>query len=123
MKKSTRKALKASIEHWEQNLDMLILNHLSKEEDLTKDIYLFIDSCPLCKIFYGSDSFYSNKYCTGCPVFIATGSTGCDNSPWNKIYSWHGNKERTYAQGYKIFRAEILFLKSLQKLQGDDDVK
>jgi hypothetical protein len=103
-----RQAILASIEHWEQNLDMLILNNLAGEE-LTDDINTGSDYCSLCKK-------YKNN-CVPCPIgkikINDISYYGCSNTPYEKVSEWHGYYEYDYNKGYRAIKAEIKFLYSL----------
>ena len=74
-------------------------------------------NCTLCKLFLRFN-------CDGCPIFDATGTRGCEQSPW---ISWrnHGStKHNQYQSHYrvpyckeciKLARKELDFLISLRK--------
>ena len=114
MNTKTRKALLESIEHWHQNLDMLILNYLSGARDLTEDIGIYGPSCPLCEFLDCLD-------CLKCPVRIKTGLTGCNGTPWRDVHDWYNKKgqhwssdrETNFKLGYEIIGDELEFLYSL----------
>ena len=99
MDKGTLKALKKSIEHWEENAKA------SKK----RPAKLGPEECALCV------QFISNS-CRGCPVRESTGRMLCTDSPYEDcIYAW-----AAYLIGQstlKEFRAaakrELQFLKSL----------
>jgi hypothetical protein len=93
-----RQAILASIEHWEQNLDMLILNHLSNDY-LYEDVHIFSLHCPLCQ-----------KYndCENCPI-----GNGCIYTPWIKVRNDYFNNYDNYPSSYKVIKKEIKFLYSL----------
>jgi hypothetical protein len=110
----TRKALIASIEHWRQNLDMLILNYLSGDSDLTEDIHIRSSSCPLCVLFIKKWSIP----CRGCPVYKNTGYRDCLCSTWGRVFRWFNSrpvvgKKKDYQRGYRVISAEIKYLVSL----------
>jgi hypothetical protein len=114
MNKKAAKALEKSIEHWEENLDMLILNYLS-DDHLAKDIDISSDCCPLCQLFI-------NKYlCRGCPIFEFTGIALCGKTSWKNVNAWlsnsyysHYDKKGVYEQGVEVITKQIEFLKSLR---------
>lgn len=62
----TLKALKASIEHWEENA-------LLAEHDWSA---ISSESCALC------DEFSDSEECYGCPVAKAANASGCIDTPW-----------------------------------------
>ena len=95
MDKVTLKALKKSIEKWEQRAK-------GKKTD---------DECPLCDLFrLYSDvegveyEFNENRICVGCPVFAKTGKVRCEGSPYD---IWMDGESVADA------KKELKFLKSL----------
>lgn len=78
--KKQRNALTKAIEHWHENLDMLLLNNLSKAEDLREDIYIGPKYCPLCRI---------NRSCKNCLIGIETQREDCEGSPFFDVYYWY----------------------------------
>jgi hypothetical protein len=115
--KKTKEAILESIEHWHQNLNMLLLNHLSGEV-LIKDIKIYSQDCPLCQMFKGEDCY--NK----CPISLKFKdlkefdyhTEGCYYSPWNDIVgfiSMLGYKEINFEEGFKVISEELEFLYSL----------
>jgi hypothetical protein len=109
MKKNI-KLLNESIEHWYQNLDMLILNNLS-DDYLYKDININSCDCPLCQ----------NYYCDMCPIGIDT-ANGCGSTPWIRVSYWISywiSEDGGYTEGYKVISEEIEYLINLRdKLLG-----
>jgi len=109
-----REAIRDSVEHWMDNLQMLILNHLS-DFPLIYDIEIYPDTCPLCALFYNQDKDASTivpikklvwgadgvavegmqyavrewvdrtQTCLGCPISIRTGRVLCGDSPWMRV--------------------------------------
>ena len=74
MNATTRKALEASIRHWERMRDgkrrmVGPRNNQGVEVPEAPD-------CALCRRFRGDD-------CVGCPVADSTGVTHCDNTPYD----------------------------------------
>lgn len=118
MNSKTRKAVLEYIKHWEQNLDLLILNYLSKNKDLfdntfdiLEDINIYCDACPLCKLFD------TDEECSKCPI-----GHQCTNSPWVNVSEWFedtvyfmcdDNLKKSYNDGYKVISDEINYLYSL----------
>jgi len=98
----TLKALKASIKHWEENVAAETVNDASvKWRD-----------CALCRLFY------ENSVCSGCPVFARTGSTACEQTPYNEAKveydEWEWHEDTKYRTAFrKAARAELKFLRSL----------
>jgi len=107
MSKRTRVALEASIEHWVINLQMLILNHLSRE-CLWEDVSFYVDDCALCHLFY------YKRGCIGCPVREKTEEFGCCKSPWEDVYDLYQDGPDSYPAIYRAIVAEIEFLESLR---------
>ncbi len=104
---SIKKALLESIEHWHQNLDMLILNHLS-DSLLTYDIHIGPTSCALCILF--------NRDCDDCPINIANRNTGCSTGTYPIVSKMILNDdEKSYNKLYKAISNELEFLYSLLK--------
>ena len=105
----TKKAIKQSIVHWQENLMILQLNYLSKEE-LQEDIRIMGGDCPLCKLF---------DVCTDCPICKSSGCFHCYCTPWEEVrgllqYSFAAYSTKTYYE--KLFKAisnEINFLEGL----------
>jgi hypothetical protein len=114
--KKTKEAILESIEHWHQNLNMLLLNHLSGEV-LIKDISIHSDDCALCQMFKGEDCI--NK----CPISLKfedleenqyyekTYTEGCYYSPWHDVVKWF--RRPKFEEGFKVISEELEFLYSL----------
>lgn len=107
MTKRARQALLKSIEHWHQNLDILIMNYLSKQQ-LTTDISTSGLDCALC-------AEYSS--CFGCPVCLKTNATQCIGTPYKTVSDWIfynvpflQNYNTYYKQGYEAISDELEFL-------------
>jgi hypothetical protein len=109
MNKKTENALLKSIEHWHQNLNMLLVNHLSGEENLTKDIEIYSDHCALCKMF-GRDWLTCND---DCPIVIKTGQDNCLDSPHENVEDWFIDGLNNFEKGYDAISKELEFLYSL----------
>lgn len=98
----TLEALKASIAKWERNA--VAARKIQA--------HVFGDSCPLCKLFPGSQI----GNCKGCPVFERTLEHGCKGSPWFRAavarndWVWGSGKRSTF---HAAAREEVDFLKSL----------
>jgi hypothetical protein len=104
-----RKALMESIEHWHQNLDMLILNHLSKNNDLNEDIRIGCDFCSLCK------EYHTDYGCGACPIKSFTGLSWCSNTKYKLICDWYNNINLydSYNCGFKAISDELELLYSI----------
>lgn len=91
-------ALKASIKHWEENV----------EARSAYDVSLGCAECALCKLFREAN-------CVQCPVFAATGKSTCMGSPYHDAVdaydAWIDNDNPTFWKN--AARAELRFLKSL----------
>jgi hypothetical protein len=103
MNKRTKKALLDSIEHWHQNLDMLILNDLSNHADLWEDIQFDGAHCPLCQLL-------QDMFCDNCPIHLA-GAPGCVNTPWSAVRSFQ--RVQDFPKVYKVISDELEYLYSL----------
>lgn len=95
----TRKALKSSIKHWEENVAA------ESPDDASTDG----DDCALCELFW-------SRVCTGCPVRDKTKRLWCGESPYGAaeraLKAWHRGGA-TKEQWQEAARAELEFLKSL----------
>lgn len=108
MNSKTQKALLNSIEHWHQNLNILILNHLSNSP-LTTNINMTASTCPLCSLFFDSN-------CKNCPITINNPShCACTNTPYIDAANWfyNGLTNHDYSLGYEVISNELEFLISL----------
>ena len=72
MDKITLKALKLSIKKWEKIVKSTRATDTGPE------------NCALCELFY------YDKYCDDCPVQEKTGSTGCEDTPY-EYWIFHQN--------------------------------
>ena len=111
--KNQLKALNASIEHWRQNLDLLVLNKLTKL-CLTDDIEINYESCPLCQINESSN-------CYDCLLFVVNGEA-CTNSVWGNVNDWmhyvlldtlwtgQYTDPKSYNMGFSVISAMINYL-------------
>ena len=100
MNKETLKALKGSIEKWENIVD-------------GKDVDNATEDCPLCQLFWDED-------CESCPVCKKTGRNECSNTPYVKWRLHHIEKHYGYTplrnecpECKEIAIEELNFLKSL----------
>ena len=106
MDERTLTALKASIEHWEQNMFNLDANRMTASY------------CALCKMFIAGEEDDSEDFtpCGGCPVMEESGESDCGNTPWvdavlaTKAYQRH---KGTYTKAFNAVEAEVDFLKGL----------
>ena len=85
MKPETRDALDQSIEHWEQNE---AANNLD-------EVQIGSTNCALCKRFRWNSTDNCEIKETGekCPVYIATGETGCEGSPYVRTFEAKNAKD------------------------------
>lgn len=118
MDNKTKKALEASIKHWEENA-------AAETPDDVKITHL---DCALCGLFFVGDCDEGNG-CEGCPVYEFTGVEGCKDTPyqnayrarnaWSSAHTGHVLSQTEAAE--KAFRAaarvEIRFLKGLRDEQ------
>ena len=112
MDEKTLIALKASIQHWRENVEAAVLDNVS----------ILADDCALCDAFYFSDvnAFDEEiQYCVDCPVKMRTGIDTCQGSPyreaWESHYSWRKSPTSitSKATWRKAAQAELDFLISL----------
>ena len=102
MDAKTRKALEASIKHWQENVAAETPMGASTSSD----------ACALCKSFF-------DNYCEGCPVFDKTGKGECGDTPYKTAHDtlryWQiENTERSKSAWRKAAQAELDFLISLR---------
>lgn len=95
MPAETLAALKASIAHWEDNLELAKAG---------QEFEYYADDCPLCVLFYDLD-------CAGCPVLAKTGEIFCKNSPWGRVNRAVASHEHDEVR--PAVQAELDFLHSL----------
>jgi len=99
MDKKTLKALKKSIRKWEKIV-------AGEGEDRG------CDNCALCKLF-------AEYECAGCPVYVETGETSCQGTPFHEWARHHEEKHLTGVLKIKcpeckeLAQKELEFLKSL----------
>jgi hypothetical protein len=92
----TRKAIRESIKHWEENKERNTYDLMYSE--------ISCDSCELCALF-------TQDECQGCPVRLKTGLRGCGGSPWASCQSaWFNDNQSDWQSACQ---AEIDFLRSL----------
>jgi hypothetical protein len=117
MTKKASKALKESIEHWHQILDMLILNYLS-DSYLDTDIFMDGHYCPLCVLYSDGGMCWDR-----CPVYKFTSEDQCVDTPYYEAREWlrcaKHIDEDIYAEGYKLIATELAFLYKV--LNGDSE--
>ena len=94
MDEKTAAALEESIAKWKRN---------ARVRDI-ENAKIYGDSCALCKLFPG---------CGECPVFVFTGYTDCQYTPWRAVFNaYHGNDLEVFR---KAVLAEVAFLESLRE--------
>lgn len=104
MNKSTLKALKKSIKHWERNV----------EANYPWEVSISAYSCALCLKFA-----LAEQSCKGCPVFAVTAQSNCFGTPYylakDVLDEWSNDpKSRLRALTFKnVAQAELDFLRSL----------
>lgn len=105
MNVQTEAALRASIEHWKENL----------MAETFQEVNIGILNCPLCKIFWAD-------YCVDCPVFLMSKQKYCEGTPYYSCSGLYSLWRAAFTEDGKIqartaFRAaakdEIDFLESL----------
>ena len=108
MDKVTLKALKGSIRKWER-----IVEEKGMDEGTI--------NCPLCWLYYGSDS----GTCVGCPVMKKTGLAECKGTPFTDWIRHHKEQHLDIfpcavrcEECKKLARRELEFLKSLLPKKG-----
>jgi hypothetical protein len=103
MKSDTLKALKASIEHWKENVEKAKEGKLS-DKDINSD------TCPLCGLF-DEDCERAGEVCP-----IAKGQVdisckcGCGHTPWHDVKTAFEDELKDILPAVK---RELSFLKSL----------
>lgn len=103
MNKETKKALEASISHWEDNVNAENFDAISIDGS----------SCALCSLFFNLSTYK----CYGCPVFLHTGEHSCRGTPWKaaSVELWAGS-----GQSFKeAAQVELDFLKSLRETEKE----
>ena len=111
MDDETLKALKKSINHWEQ---VLIKDDLD-------DIHMGPDQCALCVLFNG---FVIEEYsCLGCLVYNYTHKKYCVNSPYRDasgaLNQWKFSKDKKHKKNWQEkANEELNFLISLLPNKG-----
>lgn len=105
MNRKTLKALKASIEHWEENC----------RAETTDDVSVGANDCALC------DEYHTGNHataCVGCPVWAKTGEQYCRRTPYGAAkharldWGWEPTPVNR-AKFRRAARREVNFLKSL----------
>jgi hypothetical protein len=116
MTKKAHKALLKSIEHWHENLDMLILNYLSGNKDLIEDVSSSGRDCALCVQF--------SPTCHNCPI-RDTGYSDCFETPYEdfRIFSdtylkVEADRQYDFNNFYEAAAKELEFLYSLLYKDG-----
>jgi hypothetical protein len=94
MDERTLEALKGSIAKWEAIV-------AGKGEDNGPV------NCPLCHLFHSSYRKDGGEECSGCPVYLKTGETGCSNTPYDRFAMEDGGDYKQLAED------ELEFLRSL----------
>jgi len=105
--KKELKALDKSIEHWWQNLEMLILNYLS-DECLINDIFISEGYCSLCSYILKMSQGWIDD-CEDC-IIVKTGHKECGGGGcWDYVHTWYCSCEPNYKTGYNTI-SEMLNL-------------
>lgn len=106
MNTETKRALEASIRHWER---LTSGKRKSGEGHYAQD-------CALCKIFHKPNPNNDDLYiCDGCPVAERTGCYECRGTPWRHVDRAFFEKESYSTAGFKSAAKKMLrFLKSLR---------
>jgi hypothetical protein len=120
----TIRALARSVKHWEENL----------KAKYVADLYIYTESCPLCKMFWKNhDEYYDKKgdefiQCKGCPIRDYTGLHGCVDTPWERVNDIFYETKAPDSVSYylrRAIRSEVKFLQQLldkvSKDKEDDD--
>lgn len=117
MDKKTKKALEASIRHWEENYNAEVPSQVS----------LGTRACALCGLFAKRVKLRGLQCSDKCPVKAVSGKDACKNTPYDKatdtLFDWY-RRYRDYqpiAGSYDRWReaaqAEVDFLKSLRETE------
>lgn len=100
MDAETLAALKASIQHWRENV----------EAETPKDASVSPKKCALCGMFWRAN-------CKGCPVTSKTGGDCCEISPYPAAHTafllWVGKGQKFHDRWRAAAQAELDFLISL----------
>jgi hypothetical protein len=120
MDKETLEVLEGSISKWNK-----IVAGIGKDKGT--------DNCSLCSKFYyleepeTEDNLgdpFRQKMCYGCPISIASGDIGCDNTPYEEWRDLVHGSDYPYKADTKAKRVaaqqELDFLKSLRPNSGVD---
>jgi hypothetical protein len=105
MDQATLNALKASIRHWQENVDA----------ETPDDATTSASACALCAKFIR----HTKGKCYECPIFAQTGETGCGDTPYDfadsMLDEWDTDPEDAdkKAAWRAAAQAELDFLKSL----------
>ena len=113
MNKKTLIALNKSIDHWFENLQILILNYLSNF-DLNLDIDISAESCPLCKLFNND----YNHSCEKCPISNNGINRFCHGTPYSDVDRWLNDVDKFFPLSAKPQLSNItpMSLDSLTRL-------
>lgn len=108
MDEQTLRALRASVEHWEENVEAETPNEAS----------ISMHHCALCLRFFEDG-------CSGCPVFNVTKVVRCFRTPYGKaslkLTRWHSHPyDAEYRDEWrKAAQAELDFLRGLLPEEKD----
>lgn len=108
MDAKTAEALESSILHWQDNV--------AAERPL--DASTSAEDCALCRMFFRNGM---RDACRGCPVFLKTGKSHCDDTPYDLALPAHENWDDGYGgiamrDAFRLAaQAELDFLISLRE--------
>jgi hypothetical protein len=83
------------------------------------------DNCPLCKVFYYFSHHKGRTYCDGCPIYLDTGITGCERTPYDAwCEEWGLNTILGHNGEINIFAQELAqdmldYLRSLRPTEQE----
>jgi len=123
-KQQNIKAIEESIEHWWQNIQLVMLYYAAKiPVDEWYNIEIDWKACPLCLI-HTPIVKYRTTNCASCPITKFGNKSSCNSqkNPWSKVASKLSHPFSTeytimtaerYRQLYLAVKAEICFLYDL----------
>jgi hypothetical protein len=96
MNKKTLKALKDSIQHWE-DLAAGYGGSMNRPNS---------SSCALCQLFYGSRYEEDREDCQGCPVSKKTGRPFCEGTPYERVGKMWQSGQISHIDNFAYLRTE-----------------